>query len=264
MHQGCPSSVRRSATSAAAPALAMALAVALVVSLCGSAAARDPSPQYTTISPLPGGGVAINADGRPDGLGDFHINIPTAYTPGTGFANLSAYWGAYSTATEQPFGNGTALLGAAFGDRPRIYISAMQVSREPDEAKAVNAQVRIAPEKPTMPGIALGVQDILRKEDQGRSTYAVATKSLLVGKHTVFATVGFGGGRFLKRPFGGISVPLGEHFNFATEWDGFQINNGLGWRPAGRHGAVTFLGAFNGRSGWLAGAALAVQFGPKK
>lgn len=263
MQEVCPPSVRFNATRIAAPALSVALAMSLFLLFCGAAAADDPWPQYTNISPLPGGGIAINADGRPDGLGDFHINIPTAYTPASGFANLSASWGDYSNMTRQPFGNGTGLLGVAFGSSPRVYISAMQVSRDLHESKAFNGQVLVASQMSKMPGLAVGVQDIFMKEDQGRSVYGVATKSLSLGNHTIFGTVGFGGGRFLKRPFGGLSVPLGEHFNFATEWDGFQINNGIGWRPAGRHGAMTILGAFNGRAGWLAGVAFSAQLGPR-
>ena len=55
MQQVCLLSVRFSVTSVAARALVVALAVALSVLLCGAAAAHDPWPQYTNISPLPGG-----------------------------------------------------------------------------------------------------------------------------------------------------------------------------------------------------------------
>ena len=77
MQQGSPRSARPKSAPVAKLLLLALLAVALSVFLPDSAVARqDPDPQYTNISPLPGGGVAIDRDGNPDGAGAFQINIP--------------------------------------------------------------------------------------------------------------------------------------------------------------------------------------------
>ena len=218
-----------------------------------------PWPQYGNIAPLPGAGIAIDADGRPDGLGALQINIPVAYNPRSAYFFFSAYSGNYTNVHNEVFGNGSGVFGVTFGSRPRIYISAMQVSRDIGEAKALSCQVMLADEAPNRPAIAVGMQDVLKKEPDGRSLYAVFTKAVAVSDTQVYATLGYGGGRFLDHVFGGLSAPLGGHFNLAAEWDGFQLNTGLAWRPRGRDGKLTVLGGYNGRAGWLVGVGMTLD-----
>ena len=248
----------------------IALSVVLIVASCGVSIAESqkvfpnqPWPQYGNISPLPGGGIALDSSGSADGLGAFQINIPVAYTPGQGFMNLSAYAGNYCNGLSQPFGNGSGVFGMGFGNTTRVYMSGMQVSHVLKEAKALSGQVLLFPETSGRPAISFGTQDILFKEPHGRSYYGVATKKLSMSGKTIYASVGYGDGRFLFKPFAGVSLPIGEKYNFATEWDGFQINGGVTFRPGGRYGRYTFLGGYNGQSGWLAGVGSVFNYGPK-
>ena len=226
-------------------------------------ALEEPSPQYRNIAPLPGGGIALNAEGEPDGLGAMQINIPVAYTPGWGFANLGVYKGTHDHVENVENDNGSGILSMGFFGYPRVYMSGMQVSHIWAEAKAVSGQVFLMPETDNRPAFSLGMQDILMKEKGNRSLYGVFTKSVQVGKQDIFATAGYGAGRFLNHPFAGLSAPMGDKLNLAAEWDGFQLNAGIGWRPGGRDGKVTLLGARNFRTGWLIGIGAAIDFTPK-
>ncbi len=262
MRHGNPLAMRRLGRRFGLAAVRMMIPAAVVCLLQPLIAAPDePWPQYANIAPLPGAGLALSPQGRPDGLGAMQINIPVAYTPGWGFISLSAYAGNYNGTHKESFGNGTGLFGVGFFGRPSLYISAMQVSRNLDESKALNSQLMLVPEKPEVPAISVGYQDILRKEWGMRSAYFVSTKRFRAAGKSVYATIGYGGGRFLHNPFAGVSAPLNEHISLIAEYDGFQFNGGIGWRPGGRHSAVTFLGAYNGRAGWLAGAGVAVSLG---
>lgn len=245
-------------------AAALALAAALG-SLPGAAfAQKQPDVQYADVAPLPGAGTALDWHGSPDGLGSVQVNIPIAYTPGANYANASAYGGGYflGSAEEvdrnQTLPNGTAVVGVGFGGSPRLYVSLMAVSSLVfTESKAVNGQLQLVEEGPHTPALAIGTQDLLNKEWQSghaRAYYAVATKSLPLGGRNLYMSLGYGTGRFLDRPFVGASLPLSSQFNFSTEYDGFQLNQGIDWRPGGRFGSLTFLGAYDGRTGWLIGA----------
>lgn len=225
---------------------------------------HQPWPQYANIAPLPGAGIALNNSGDADGFGALQMNIPVAYTPSWGFMNISAYAGNYSNAHDEPFGNGTGTFGMGFGSGTRVYISGMQVSRHLDEAKALNAQILVIKESKNRPALSFGTQDILYKEPKGRSFYGVATKRLSLTGRTVFASLGYGGGRFLCKPFAGVSTPIGDKCNFATEWDGFQINTGVAYRPGGRYGRITLLGGYNGQAGWVAGVGSVITYGSQK
>ena len=237
----------------ATSALVFAVLVLCAAPNTGVCTKAEVWPQFGNIAPLPGAGMAVDADGNSDGLGALQINVPVAYNPRWGYLLFSAYAGNYTNVHNEDFGNGSGVFGMTFGARPRLYISAMQVSREIGEAKVLSCQVMLTEETPDRPAIAVGVQDILKKEPNGRSPYAVLTKSLTLSDTQLYATLGYGGGRFLESVFGGLSVPLGGHFNLAAEWDGFQFNTGLAWRPRGRDGKITFLGGYNGKAGWLLG-----------
>ena len=228
---------------------------------CGAAAAKTPSTQFVNIAPLPGGGYAINAQGEPDGSGAVQVNIPVAYTPGANQSNLGAYGGSHIGQFSRKLPNGSGMFGAGFGGFPRVYFSAMQVSSLLfADSKALSVQLQVAEEAPRRPALAFGSQDLLNKEQEtgeSRSYYGVATKSFPLSKSSLHVTLGYGTGRFLDRPFGGVSVPIGHKLNAAIEYDGFQMNEALAWRPGGRFGSVTLLVGYNHRCGVLIGAGIA-------
>ncbi len=237
------------------------IAVTLVscIAITSFSFADVPNAQYVNIAPLPGAGVALNSHGVPDGLGAFQINIPVAYTPGWGYAGLGVFEG--GLIDQSGLNNGSGVLGAGFGEWPKLYISAMQVSDIWSESKAVSAQLAVVPEHGNTPAVAIGDQDILRKEIGQRAPYGVMTKELSLSGRPIFATLGYGTGRFLNSPFGGLSAPIGNNLNVAVEWDGWQMNTGVGWRPGGRSGKLTLLAAYNGQVGPLLGATVVTWFG---
>ncbi len=239
-------------------------ALALGFVLAGPAAAKMPSLQYINIAPLPGAGIALNPNGDPDGQGAFQINIPVAYTPQFGYVSMSAYDGRFPNAPGQETANFSGIFAASVWSKPAIYFSAMQVSHVWSEAKALSGQINILTENAQRPSISLGMQDVLEKEQDNRSPYAVVTKKFGLCRQDLFTTLGYGTGRFLNVPFAGVSAPLGRSFNAALEWDGYQFNVGAGFRPGGRRGWLTILGAYNGKTGFLVGAAAAYRFGPRK
>jgi len=242
-------------------------AAALILSITGAWAGYHhpptsddvPSAQYMNVAPLPGAGTALNSLGDPDGLGAFQVNIPVAYTPRWGYVSAGVFKGDHPHTPGTGFGNGTGILGAAFGNYPSVYVSGLQASEILEESKCLSLQVSVLRENDTTPALAVGVQDLLEKEARMQSLYFVATKTFRAGSRPVYATAGFGGGRFLDGPIGGVSTPLTESLNAALEWDGYQINTGLGWRPGGRKGWFTLLGGYNGRTGLVFGGTAAFK-----
>ncbi|MEN6356352.1 MAG: YjbH domain-containing protein [Armatimonadota bacterium] len=222
-------------------------------------AIKVPVTQYANVSPLPGGCIALNQDGKPDGRGAMQINIPVAYTPGNGYASLGAFSGehlnAYYSDKEQ---NGTGVLAFGFGGWPKLYASAMAVSSWiADDSKSVSFQLQCIKETDKVPAVAVGVQDLLNKEwkqfRQKMNTkvgyYAVATKQFDIDNKSIYTTLGYGAGKFLNRPFVGLSYPINDHLSIASEYDGYQINGALGWRPLGRYSSWTVAAGFNGKCG---------------
>jgi len=216
--------------------------------------------QYVNIAPLPGAGIALNAAGELDGLGALQINIPVAYTPGWGYVAGGGFEGAHIGGPSWSFDNGTGVVATAFFGKPSVFISGMKVSHLVDESFALNGQAGLVRDTAKTPAFAVGEQDMLGKEPGGVSPYLVFTKSLSLNRYPVFATLGYGGGRFLDKPFGGLSAPLGTSCNLAVENDGYQFNAGLGFRPGGRNGKLTLLLAHNSKAGWLAGLSVAGSF----
>lgn len=238
---------------------------ACLAALGGTAcrAEQSPAPQYINLAPLPGAGLALNPAGRPDGQGAMQINIPVAYTPGDGFINLGAYSGQFEGRRSDPaWNNGTGVLGLGFGTTHRLYASVMAVSSCLfSDSKAVSVQFQLAEESEGAPALSIGAQDLLDKEHDdfsedhqtGVGYYAVATRGFALGDRQVYGTLGYGFGRFLNRPFGGVCAPLSDQFSLSAEYDGFQVNAGLGWRPGGRLSNTTILAAYNGKAGPLVG-----------
>ncbi len=243
-----------------------ALAISIFC-LAGTAchAKKPPAPQYVNVAPLPGSGLALDSEGKADGQGAMQINIPVAYTPGADFAGISAYAGQFARRDKShpDWANGTGTLAFGFGKWPRVYGSAMAVSSLIwTDSKVLSGQMQVVKETERSPAIAIGAQDILNKEQKdfgatsntGVSYYAVATKTFRISDHKVYGTLGYGAARFLDRPFVGLSAPINNQVSFATEYDGYQINAAVGWRPWGRYSPATLLAGWNGRCGALAGA----------
>lgn len=226
--------------SSMVPATIAACLVSLVSSAC--LADKPPAPQFINVAPLPGSGLALDSEGKADGQGAMQINIPIAYTPGADFAGISAYAGQFARRDKShpDWANGTGTLAFGFGKWPRVYGSAMAVSSLIwNDSKALSVQMQVVKETQNSPAIAIGAQDILNKEQKdfgatrntGVSYYAVATKTFQISDHKVYGTLGYGAARFLDRPFVGLSAPINNQVSFATEYDGYQINAAVGWRP---------------------------------
>ncbi len=240
------------------------LIIYLLIASCAitatASAGKTPSTQYVNVAPLPGGGIALNSRGEPDGYGAIQANIPIAHTPGANYCGFAVFRGNHISEFSGALSNGTGLFGAGFGTFPRVYFSAMQVSSLVfRESKALSFQVQILEEGGSRPAFAFGAQDLLDKEEStgaAKAFYAVATKSYPVADKLLHVTIGYGSGRFLNRPFGGVSMPLDEHVNALVEYDGFQMNEAIAWRPCGRFGTLTILVGYNNRSGPLVGVSL--------
>lgn len=243
--------------------LVFAVIILSAVCISNSWSANMPCTQYANIAPLPGGGIALDQNGKPDGNGAIQMNIPVAYTPGENYFNIGVYSGEYldnySTDSEE---NGSGIIAFGFGTWPRFYGSAMAVSHWiATDNKSVSMQLQIVEESKNLPALAIGVQDVLRKEwkqyhnimncDEGY--YAVATKRFAIKDKPLYASLGYGCGRFMNSPFAGLSYPVNDNMNLICEYDGYQINGGLAWRPSGRYGSLTFLAGYNGKCGKLLG-----------
>ncbi len=217
------------------------------------------SEQYGNVSFLPGGGVALNPAGDPDGLGDAQINIPIAYTPHRGYQGVGLYIGKHNLGDNET-SNGSAFLALGFSEHLPIYVSILDTSRHLTESKSYSIQAGVFKERAYFPALAVGVQDLTDKEHEstGRSLYLTTTKSVHLLNHPVYLTLGYGSGRFLDKLFYGVSVPIGSYLNAMYEWDGFQQNYGLIVRPEGRYGNISLLLGYNGkiangRPGFLTG-----------
>jgi len=232
---------------------------AVLISITTSLAST--SAQFANVAPLPGDGVAIDSSGNIDSQGAFQINIPVAYTPRWGFLDLPVYNGHHPGGDQKgDFGNGTGFLGAGFGSHRALFISAMQTSHVFSEAKVISAQLSLLPETKNLPALSIGTQDIFEREKGNRSLYGVATKQLSIGGSCIYTTLGYGGGRFQHSFFGGLCAPAGDQFSITAEYDGYQFNTGMGWRPGGKKGWATVLVGYNGHAGMVAGIGTAFDF----
>lgn len=209
--------------------------------------------EFAYISPLPGGGLAVSPDGDMDTIGAIQFNIPVAYTPKMGYLNGGAYAG--STGGDRgEFRHFTGFLGGSVGESTRAYLSVLAASSHWSPNKfAFSGQILIVPETSKTPAVSVGAQDLFKSVDDETTPYVTATKSLAFRSHKVFLTLGYGGCKFENRVFGGLSYPLSDYFNIAGEYDGSQWNGGVTWKPGGRHGKITLLASYNGRTGVLAG-----------
>jgi len=217
--------------------LAAAAGLALVLSAArhpaySSVKAFEGDQQFSVISPFPGDGLSVlpNGDLRPGGA--MQVNIPLAYTPDrlTGILSIDAAQQRqgrnFLTASGR---NGTLNLGVGFSAANRgVWVSRMllsQASLRGGDA-VFCALVQLVPETPSVPAIALGIQDATN--ERIRSPFIVATKQL--GEKPIFATFGLGRGRFSGSDvFGGVSYAPVKRVTLSGEYDGLQYNVGAGY-----------------------------------
>ncbi len=241
---------RRAPTAVFALGVATALALTVGGSITGEANTFV-CDQFANISPMSGGGWAVDPCGEIEGNGAFQINIPIGYTPKAGYFVASGYFGGVPP-DKSSFTNKTGIIGASIGGMPRAWLSGMVVSN----TNAVgNIQVQFNKETDTMPAISAGVQSVF-ETDCGRWGFAVATKGFCLGSRPLYVTAGIRANTNNARGIGGVSVPINDYLGFAAEYDGLQANAALILRPTGTKCPVTLLGAYNGHAGWLAGIAV--------
>lgn len=194
--------------------------------------------EFRYMSALPGGGFGVTPEGRVGFDGAIQMNVPVAYTP-CGGNFVAGYWAGSldpwnpTLDTEGAKVNGTGLLAMGLGKPERGFYAAFMPTSKESEA-AWNFQLQLRPDDWDKPAFAVGVQDSANQRDRAighaggsRSYYGVATGRLGTDEHFVFVTLGWGGGRFNSRPFGGISWPFHDKFTAFAEYDGFNVNAGV-------------------------------------
>lgn len=238
----------------------------LIVCIAGAVfAKKPPADQYLNVAPLPGAGMAMNSLGEPDGQGAMHLNIPVAYTPQKDYfemGNFAGQWeGMTSISGPGLWRNGSNWIGMGLIRKPRIYASMMANSTILfKDSKSVSFQIQLLEETEKFPALSYGVQDLMNKEREfediantGIAHYGVMTKSYLFKDRPLYATLGYGTAKFRESLIGGLSYSASDSFSTALEYDGFQVNGAVGWRPWGRFSRVTVVGGYNGRCGLLVG-----------
>jgi len=189
-------------------------------------------------SALPGGSFGVTPEGRVGFDGAIQMNVPVAYTP-CGGNFVGGYWAGSldpwnpTLDTEGDKVNGTGLLAMGLGKPERgFYVAFMPTSKHSEAAW--NCQLQLRADDWDKPAFAVGVQDWANQRDEApghaggsRSCYGVATMRFGTDEHFVFVTLGWGGGRFNSRFFGGISWPFHDKFTAFVENDGFNMNAGV-------------------------------------
>ncbi len=238
------------------------LLCALALCAAGSTQAQVPvpsgtDPDHRNVTALPGDGIAINSVGDIDGNGAIQLNIPVAYIPTPGNVLVGAFFGGTGS-KDTTLNNKTVCAGTTIPGTNDVYVSLTQLGNEIG-AMDINAQVQLLPEKSNSPAISVGVADIFAHELNSRSFYAVGTKTFQVDSKTIYGTLGVGTDRFKTGLFGGASMPISDYFNGAIEWDGFQLNTAVAYRPGGRYGRLTGIAGYNGREGFILGASTIIS-----
>lgn len=219
-----------------------ALLVALALGGVGRVLAA-PLPSYFEFranSALPGMMFGVTPDGEVGFDGALQQNIPVAYTPKSGnylfHGDEASNSGKLVLSSSPSRANATAFFGFGLGSgKHPAYVSWEATSNKIEEAW--NGQVQILPGEDTHPAIAVGCMDVGNERQEfnpgashnARSFYVTASGALAAATwQPIYWTLGFGNGRF-RHGFGGLSIPLANHFKLAAEYDSLGTNVGVAW-----------------------------------
>jgi hypothetical protein len=196
--------------------------------------------EFRVNSALPGMMFGVTPSGQVGFDGAFQQNIPVAYTPKSGNYVLHGDEGSNTSklvlSTDPSTANGTAFFGFGLGggNHP-LYVSWEATSDKFEEAW--NGQVQILRGRDTRPAISLGCLDVGNERQEfnpgaqhnARSVYVTATGAFPQATwQPIYWTLGFGNGRF-QHGFGGLSIPLANHFKLAAEYDSLGTNVGVAY-----------------------------------
>lgn len=179
------------------------------------------------------------------------INIPVARTlpPNALWAGvgLAKYGGARNDQkgtvnSDFLFGPNDGTMHLMWGVLPGFEVSAMFLHGplSGDPGVVYGAKLLLNRETKSFPCIAIGVQNMFASNDNPpdpqnleppwfaqRSLFAVASKTIPIGKIPVDLHVGWGTGRFSSRIFYGGEVKFIKDFSVIGEYDGIQPNYGV-------------------------------------
>ena len=196
--------------------------------------------EFDTNSALPGNMYGVTPDGEVGFDGAFQQNIPVAYTPKSGnyilHVDESSNTSKFTLSTRPSIANGTACLGFGLGGGNHPwYVSWAATSGHVEESW--NGQVQLLRGDGPRPAVSVGVMDIGDERQDfnpgakhnARSEYVTTSGALSEATwRPIYWTLGLGDGRF-RRGFGGLSVPIDDHFKLAAEYDSLGINAGVAW-----------------------------------
>ncbi|MBL8066374.1 MAG: hypothetical protein JNM34_11025 [Chthonomonadaceae bacterium] len=204
----------------------------------------DDYPQFRAHSGMPGCGYGVDSNGKLGPKGAWAIATPIAYSPdrwqvslGMGSVSRNLRPQFLDTAgASQSTSNGTmvATVGLPIGRLGRASFSYMALSSRFDNATNLTWT---PPNQrgPVTLGVgvqALGGRDgtpfvgaVERYPRSARSWFAVATWE---GPSGTYASLGKGTRRF-QDWFGNVSTNLGKNAKLIAEYDGFNINCGIGY-----------------------------------
>jgi hypothetical protein len=168
----------------------------------------------------------------PGGASSDNISTPNAFAApdGVRYIGVSAH-------TEPHAGDaldGIAVLGVGSG---RVS-SAVEFSLITSDVSSMSGQFatikwHFHDETARWPALAVGIEDPTASASRSATPYLSATKTFWdTSAHSAFlmrkaVTLGFGGGRFEKRPFGAVSLSLDSFSKAIVECDGTGVNAGL-------------------------------------
>lgn len=222
-------------------AAAVMLSVALLVTsaVTGFCQHYQEWPVYRYTSGLPGGGWGVTPDGVPGFDGAIQMNVPVAYTPHRG-AIVGYSWASLDSnirfKTHGDMVTGQAWIALGLGESGRgLFICEMPTAIKWEPIQ--NIQQQFMAEGARQPAMAFGIVDIFENRDRylnapdalhdTRSPYVVASKQFGSDDAPIYASLGWGSGRFNNSFFGGLSWRFDDSFTLMAEYDGFNPNAGV-------------------------------------
>jgi len=215
--------------------------VMLLLPLAVYAAEFIDYPEFRYASGLPGGGFGVSPEGHVGFDGALQLNIPIGYTPGWGNAAIAASSaninGGFPTSFSGVDVNGTLTIGFGMFGKNALWFSHMGTGEANFLEPAQNVQYQLVPETKDCPGISIGVIDLFNGRTKSlltpfagnaRSYFVAATREFGTEEHPLYATLGFGNGRF-HTVFAGLSYQPLDRLKLLAEYDGWNPNVGAAW-----------------------------------